>query len=112
MCQEAAHDPGQSRCARQGDGRSLQRTKEELATGRQLIIYPEGTRRPPGAEPEYKYGIARMYRDLKLPVVPVAMHPGLFWPRRKHHALSRPFQGPHPAADRGRAWIRTRSSPI
>ncbi|MGO6901003.1 1-acyl-sn-glycerol-3-phosphate acyltransferase, partial [Rhizobium ruizarguesonis] len=30
----------------------------------------------------YKYGIARMYRDLNLPVVPVAMHPGLFWPRR------------------------------
>jgi len=61
---------------------ALRRTKEELATGRQLIIYPEGTRRPPGAEPLYKYGIARMYRDLQLPVVPVAMHPGLFWPRR------------------------------
>ncbi len=60
----------------------LKRTKEELATGRQLIIYPEGTRRPPGAEPVYKYGIARMYRDLKLPVVPIVMHPGLFWPRR------------------------------
>ncbi len=60
----------------------LKRTREELATGRQLIIYPEGTRRPPGAEPVYKYGIARMYRDLGIPVVMVAMHPGLFWPRR------------------------------
>jgi 1-acyl-sn-glycerol-3-phosphate acyltransferase len=60
----------------------LKRTREELATGRQLIIYPEGTRRPPGAEPVYKYGIARMYRDLGIPVVAVAMHPGLFWPRR------------------------------
>jgi 1-acyl-sn-glycerol-3-phosphate acyltransferase len=60
----------------------LRRTREELKTSRQLIIYPEGTRRPPGAEPVYKYGIARMYRDLKIPVVPVAMHPGLFWPRR------------------------------
>ncbi len=60
----------------------LKRTREELATGRQLIIYPEGTRRPPGAEPVYKYGIARMYRDLNIPVVAVAMHPGLFWPRR------------------------------
>ncbi len=77
----------------------LKRTKEELATGRQLIIYPEGTRRPPGAEPVYKYGIARMYRDLGIPVVPVAMHPGLFWPRRSSRALSRPFQGAHPAAD-------------
>lgn len=61
----------------------MQRTKEEMDTGRQLIIYPEGTRRPPGAPPEYKYGIARLYRDLEAPVVPVVMHPGLFWPRRK-----------------------------
>ena len=61
----------------------MQRTKDEMNAGRQLIIYPEGTRRPPGAPPEYKYGIARLYRDLQVPVVPVAMHPGLFWPRRK-----------------------------
>ncbi|MBR0554244.1 1-acyl-sn-glycerol-3-phosphate acyltransferase [Ciceribacter sp. L1K23] len=61
----------------------MERAKQEMANGRQLIIYPEGTRRPPGAEPLYKYGIARIYRDLDVPVVPVAMHPGLFWPRRK-----------------------------
>ncbi|MBW9065340.1 1-acyl-sn-glycerol-3-phosphate acyltransferase [Rhizobium herbae] len=61
----------------------MQRAKDEMATGRQLIIYPEGTRRPPGAPPHYKYGIARLYRDLAVPVVPVVMHPGLFWPRRK-----------------------------
>ena len=61
----------------------MQRTKDEMNSERQLIIYPEGTRRPPGAAPEYKYGIARLYRDLKVPVVPVVMHPGLFWPRRK-----------------------------
>ncbi|HSX74249.1 MAG TPA: 1-acyl-sn-glycerol-3-phosphate acyltransferase [Shinella sp.] len=61
----------------------MQRTKDEMNSGRQLIIYPEGTRRPPGAPPEYKYGIARLYRDLQVPVVPVVMHPGLFWPRRK-----------------------------
>ena len=61
----------------------MKRAKQEVESGRQLIIYPEGTRRSPGAEPEYKYGIARMYRDLGVPVVPVAMHPGLFWPRRK-----------------------------
>lgn len=61
----------------------MDRTKAEMESGRQLIIYPEGTRRPPGAPPEYKYGIARLYRDLQVPVVPVVMHPGLFWPRRK-----------------------------
>ncbi|WP_417413043.1 lysophospholipid acyltransferase family protein [Hoeflea sp.] len=61
----------------------LERTKHEIESGRQLIIYPEGTRRAAGAPPAYKYGIARLYRDLKVPVVPVVMHPGLFWPRRK-----------------------------
>ena len=61
----------------------MERTKDEMRSGRQLIIYPEGTRRPPGAAPEYKYGIARLYRDLGVPVVPIVMHPGLFWPRRK-----------------------------
>ncbi|WP_367717735.1 1-acyl-sn-glycerol-3-phosphate acyltransferase [Nitratireductor sp. GISD-1A_MAKvit] len=50
---------------------------------RQLIIYPEGTRRPPGAEPAYKYGIVELYAQLNVPVVPVAHAAGLFWPRRK-----------------------------
>jgi 1-acyl-sn-glycerol-3-phosphate acyltransferase len=61
----------------------MQLTRERMKSGRQLIIYPEGTRRPPGAEPVYKFGIARLYRDLDLPVVPVVQHAGLFWPRRK-----------------------------
>lgn len=61
----------------------LERARTEMRNGRQLIIYPEGTRRPPGAAPDYKSGVARIYAGLDVPVVPVAMHPGLFWPRRK-----------------------------
>lgn len=61
----------------------MRRTKEEMKSGRQLIIYPEGTRRPPGAEPLYKYGIARIYKSLDLPVVAAVHHAGIFWPRRK-----------------------------
>ncbi len=58
-------------------------TKEELARNpRQLIIYPEGTRRAPGDEPSYKYGIVELYTRLGLPVVPVAHVAGLYWPRR------------------------------
>lgn len=58
-------------------------TKEELARNpRQLIIYPEGTRRAPGDEPSYKYGIVELYARLGLPVVPVAHVAGLYWPRR------------------------------
>ena len=58
-------------------------TKREMADDRQLIIYPEGTRRAPGDEPMYKYGIVELYTQLKLPVVPVAHVAGLYWPRRK-----------------------------
>lgn len=54
-----------------------------MAENRQLIIYPEGTRRPPGAEPAYKWGIVEIYNALGVPVVPVAHVAGLYWPRRK-----------------------------
>lgn len=57
--------------------------RERLKEGRQLIIYPEGTRRPPGAEPAYKYGIVELYAELDLPVVPIAHVAGLYWPRRR-----------------------------
>lgn len=57
--------------------------KQRMAESRQLIIYPEGTRRPPGAEPEYKWGIVEIYARLGVPVVPVAHVAGLYWPRRK-----------------------------
>jgi 1-acyl-sn-glycerol-3-phosphate acyltransferase len=53
-----------------------------LAEHRQLFIFPEGTRRPPGAPPDYKYGAAFVYADTKVPCVPVALNSGLFWPRR------------------------------
>lgn len=59
-------------------------TKKEMARNpRQLIIYPEGTRRPVGAEPAYKYGIVELYDQLRIPVVPVAHVAGLYWPRRR-----------------------------
>ncbi|PVB62072.1 lysophospholipid acyltransferase family protein [Labrenzia sp. 011] len=55
--------------------------KEAIAEGRQILIFPEGTRRPAGAEPKYKFGIAHLYRDLKCEVVPIAHNAGLYWPR-------------------------------
>ena len=62
---------------------ALVEARKRMDDGRQLIIYPEGTRRPPGAEPAYKWGIAEIYAALNVPVVPVAHVAGLYWPRRK-----------------------------
>ncbi len=56
---------------------------EQARHGRQIVIFPEGTRRAPGAEPAYKYGIAHMYERIGMPCVPIALNSGLFWPRRK-----------------------------
>jgi 1-acyl-sn-glycerol-3-phosphate acyltransferase len=53
-----------------------------LAEGRQIIIFPEGTRRAAGAEPKYKFGIAHMYAEAGVPCVPIALNSGLFWARR------------------------------
>jgi 1-acyl-sn-glycerol-3-phosphate acyltransferase len=58
------------------------RAKEEIRSGRQLVIFPEGTRRAPGAEPSYKFGVAHLYSNIGVPCVPVALNSGLFWPRR------------------------------
>lgn len=59
-----------------------ERARIELSRQRQLIIFPEGTRRPAGAEPRYKYGVAHLYAAEGVPCVPVALNSGLFWPRR------------------------------
>lgn len=59
-----------------------ERARNELARGRQIIIFPEGTRRPAGAEPRYKYGITRLYLGANVPVLPIALNSGLFWRRR------------------------------
>jgi 1-acyl-sn-glycerol-3-phosphate acyltransferase len=66
----------------------LAAARREAARGRQIVIFPEGTRRPPGAKPHYLPGAAFLYADLGLPCVPIALNSGLFWPR--HSWLRRP----------------------
>ncbi len=64
-----------------------ERARVELSRGRQLIIFPEGTRRPAGAEPRYKFGVAHLYAAEGVPCVPIALNSGLFWPRRSIRLL-------------------------
>ena len=68
-------------------GAMTRRASEEIRSGRQLIIFPEGTRRAPGAEPRYKFGVAHLYAEIGVPCVPVALNSGLFWPRRAFRRL-------------------------
>lgn len=51
--------------------------RDRFKEPRQLLIFPEGTRRPPGAAPDYKPGVAGLYRDLEAPCAPVATNTGV-----------------------------------
>ncbi len=57
--------------------------RKAVEHNRQLIIFPEGTRRAVDAEPDYKSGVAHMYKQLEVPMVPAGLNSGLFWPRRQ-----------------------------
>lgn len=60
----------------------IERVRAALARQRQVIIFPEGTRRPVGAAPDYKLGLVQIYQASNAPCLPVALNSGLFWPRR------------------------------
>ncbi len=60
----------------------VRHARARLAEGRQIIIFPEGTRQKPGAEPAYKPGVAAIYRDLDGPCWPVATNSGEHWPAK------------------------------
>jgi len=57
----------------------MEQGRELAAEGRAVIIYPEGTRVPPGSTPPLRSGFAGLYRALGLPVVPVAVDSGRLW---------------------------------
>lgn len=54
--------------------------RERLKEGRQIVIFPEGTRSDPGDDPDYKPGVAALYRDLDVPCHLLATNSGQFWP--------------------------------
>lgn len=60
----------------------IPQARAAVKDGRDVVIFPEGTRRTPGDPPSYKFGVTALYRILKVPVVPVALNAGVFWPRR------------------------------
>jgi 1-acyl-sn-glycerol-3-phosphate acyltransferase len=77
---------GQIPIVREGGAKTMREMLRKVRTrfdeGRQIIIFPEGTRKAPGAEPDYKPGIAGMYKELGVPCTPVATNSGLCWPAR------------------------------
>jgi 1-acyl-sn-glycerol-3-phosphate acyltransferase len=57
--------------------------RSRVAEGREVLIFPEGTRSTPGTPPSYKPGLVALYEALDIPCVPLALNSGLYWPRRQ-----------------------------
>jgi 1-acyl-sn-glycerol-3-phosphate acyltransferase len=72
---------------RAGGGKALKRmlrqARAAIADRQPIVIYPEGTRTAVGAQRPYHPGVAALYSQLNIPVVPVALNSGLFWRRRE-----------------------------
>lgn len=56
--------------------------RKVVKNGRPVLIFPQGTRTPPGAKRPYMPGVAAIYKGANIPVIPVALNAGLFWPRK------------------------------
>lgn len=56
--------------------------EKAVANGRQVMIFPEGTRRAVAAPPDYKFGVTHLYERLGVPCQPVALNSGMFWSRK------------------------------
>jgi 1-acyl-sn-glycerol-3-phosphate acyltransferase len=67
-------------------GQAVRQMLEDVRAGgigpAQIVIYPQGTRVPPGEQREYKPGTAILYSALGQVCVPVATNVGVFWPKR------------------------------
>jgi len=79
VSQQIAIDRGRGRQALQ---QITAAARTVFAAGRQVFIYPEGTRRAPAAPPKYKQGAAALYTETGVKCLPVAVNTGLFWRRR------------------------------
>lgn len=66
----------------------LEAARQAVAERRKIVIFPQGTRTAVGEKRPYKSGVAALYQDLNVPVVPMALNSGLFWPRNSF--LKRP----------------------
>lgn len=98
-------------------GRNAMRTILEAAPklmeqGRGLVIFPEGTRMRPGQQKPFHLGVARISHRLQLPVIPVALNAGYFWPKYTHSLLKSPgdavleFLPPvAPCGEDQQAWV-------
>jgi len=89
--------------------RMLREASARAGDNNTIIIFPEGTRSAPGATSVYHPGVAALYQNLKLPVVPVALNSGLHWSKnafiKKPGVITIEFLPPIPPGMKGRDFL-------
>lgn len=82
VCEKVGNIPIDREMGMKSMRKMLTRSMEEVNEGRSVIIFPEGSRAVPGKKHPYMSGIFGIYKYLKIPVVPVAVNTGLYWPKK------------------------------
>lgn len=97
---------------REGGAQALRRmanaARKVIAEGRAVLIFPEGTRKKPGAAPDYKPGVAGLYGQLGVECVPAALNSGLFWTGflKRPGTIVLEFLAPIPPGLKSREFLR------
>ncbi len=65
----------------------IQQGKSYLDAGRFILVFPEGTRIPPGQVGKYRLGGARLATATGYPVIPVAHNAGKYWKKRGFYKI-------------------------
>ena len=66
----------------------IKETSKKISQGFSIIIFPEGTRKKPNEKADYKTGIAGIYAETNVEILPVAVNSGYCWP--KHTFIKSP----------------------
>lgn len=68
---------------KRGEGRAMLERLEKVEARRgQIVVYPQGTRVPPGSHKPYRRGAAKAYAAFGLPMLLAATNAGWFWPKK------------------------------
>lgn len=66
----------------------VRNSRPVVAEGRPIVIFPQGTRVAPGKYSNYRIGVGVLYDELEIPILPVALNAGVYWPR--HSFMKKP----------------------
>lgn len=82
LCDKVGNIPIDREMGMKSMKKMLVRSRKETDDGRSVIIFPEGSRALPGEKHPYLSGIFGIYKYLKVPVVPIAVNTGVYWPKK------------------------------